>query len=608
MSDSTNCLYISEYHNRFLEKIRLRYYRLLGYKILLFCESGKKQKLSKHREDSCKGLSKHSFHAVFHGRAELINKLYKIIYSNDKKIVKDCVESEKSRILIRDLLMRSVNGFDELLYLVESNREKYTTIKLRCNWSLLRSQVVKHNVLTFDVDVSFSYLPLIFPNIIKVVQPLMSRVFSILIRKKESKILEKHPKEENKIIFFPHKGVAYGSNFEKNYYYDDSPLSPLNKNNILHLEYSNFDNSIAESYISQELKYKFIERPGLLHALKYLIKNLKSILFDIVNYKHSSFMSNLLSIYINTLASFLSEFYLHKISSIVECKFALIGYDVLLPKEISMALHRLNIKTIAIQERYTLPYAGNYNLIVDNYLVWSHNVEKMIGNSIGESYVGNYIVTGPPRSDKIDLYKKKSNQRLRKKIIVYSNAPEPEKIDKCTLLNSWINIKTLLQDVLELSVKFPECDFKIRAKHAGWDDIIFFRHILELLNCSNNVEIINDYQRMDISYELLSGVYGVIGHHTSISDEAMCHGIPVLFHDFNPYVSEIYKNNYSYNGLKLFSSNSKDFQLKFFNYFIKEQYPEDIKKYMCKNYKNLCNGGVMARVNNVLHKIIQPDA
>mgnify|MGYP004297482885 CR=1 FL=1 len=45
--------------------------------------------------------------------------------------------------------------------------------------------------------------------------------------------------------------------------------------------------------------------------------------------------------------------------------------------------------------------------------------------------------------------------------------------------------------MLELSVKFPECDFKIRAKHTGWYDIVFFESILESLSCCDNVEIIN---------------------------------------------------------------------------------------------------------------------
>jgi hypothetical protein len=590
--------------------MRLQYYDLLGYEILLFCKNNKQQKSFHYKENDYRNLGEYDFSIAFHSKAKLVNKLYELVFSNEKITIKDNVELAKSRILIKDVLLRSINSFDELLYLAETSKEKYTVVKVRCNWSLLRSQIIKHNILTPNADISFSYLSLIVSNVVKVTQTLLSSIPLILTRKKKKKIPDNYSKKENRVVFFPHKGVAYGNSFEKDYYYDNKLSSPLNKSNILHLEYSGFNNSIAEDYINQDLKYRFIEKPTPLDALKYLINNLKSIPINVAKHnkhKHLSLMSTLLFAYIDTLASFLSEFYVQKMSSIVGCKFALIGYDVLLPKEISVALHRLGIETIAIQERYTLPYAGNYNLVIDNYLVWSYNVEAMINDSIGESYVGNYIVTGPPRSDKVNLDKRNTIPGFRKKIIVYSNSPEPKNADKYTLLNSWLNIKTLLQDVLELSVKFPECDFKIRAKHTGWSNIAFFGPILESLSCNDNVEIIDDYQKMDISYKLLSNAYGVIGHHTSISDEAMCHGIPVLFHDFSPYASSVYKKNYDYNGLELFSSSSEEFQLKFFNYFIKEQYPDEIKSYMCENYKNLCNGNVTTRVNNILHEIIQLD-
>ena len=45
---------------------------------------------------------------------------------------------------------------------------------------------------------------------------------------------------------------------------------------------------------------------------------------------------------------------------------------------------------------------------------------------------------------------------------------------------------------------------------------------------------------MAFSYTLLSDAYAIIGHHTSIADEGMCCGIPVLFHDFGPYATKVF--------------------------------------------------------------------
>ena len=109
---------------------------------------------------------------------------------------------------------------------------------------------------------------------------------------------------------------------------------------------------------------------------------------------------------------------------------------------------------------------------------------------------------------------------------------------------------------------------------------------------------------MDVSYTLLSDAYAIIGHHTSIADEGLCCGIPVLFHDFGPYADSIYAKNYTYDDLDIFSKSSDDFQSKFFNYFIKGQYPAEILSYAEKAYKGICDGNVLKRVGYALEEIV----
>ena len=322
MSDSINYLYISECHQSFLEKIRLKYYDLLGYEILLFCKNNKEKKSIQYQENDYGDIDEYDFSIAFHNKAKWINKLYELVFSNEKIIINDNVELAKSRLLIKDVLQRSINSFDELLYLAETSKERYTVVKVRCDWSLLRSQILKHHITTHNVNISFSYFSLIVSNIVKVIQILLSSLSLVLTRKKVKKPTENYSKKENRVVFFPHKGVKYGNSFEKDYYYDNKPSSPLNKNNLLHLEYGGFNNLIAEDYVNQDLKYRFIEKPTSQNALKYLIENLKPILTNVVNHnkhKHLSFISTILFAYIDTLASFLSEFYLRKMSSIVVC-------------------------------------------------------------------------------------------------------------------------------------------------------------------------------------------------------------------------------------------------------------------------------------------------
>ena len=607
MSHSNQKILITELHGGLIENFILRVHYLIGYEVLLFSKTDKKTKLRKFRLNNYSNLKNYDFSIFFHRKAEWSEKLYEDIFLNIDLDIEDSIEATKFRILIKDILQRSLYGFDELMYLAELKKNEYTNVKIYCRWNPIRSQILKKVIATDAITVRFSFISSFFEYIKKTIN--LSRLKGLInIVKLKPKSEPTSYKKNSKVIFFPHKGVAYGNSFEKDYYYSDVASSPLNQNNILHLEYVAFDALIAKSYIDKNLDFGFIKKPGAIDILKYLILSSNFKLNKVIQHisgKELSGMSKLLFLYINFLAEFLVEFYVKKLSSLTGCEFALLGYDVLFPKEISVALHRINIKTIAIQERYSLPHAGNYNVIVDSYLVWGYHVEKMITDSIGESFVGSYIVTGPPRSDKINIQALKPLKNSRKKFIVYSNSPEPNiNLNNRTLLNSWANIHILLTDVLELANKYPEYDFVIRAKHSGWDKIAFFEKILDALNQKNNITIISDYDSMDISYKLLSNVSAIIGHHTSIADEGMCCGIPVLFHDFGPYASSIYAMNYNYNDLEIFSKSSEDFHLKFYNYFVEGRYPIEVTIFMERSFRKICDSNVTKRISRTLDQIM----
>jgi hypothetical protein len=604
MSHSNKKIFISELHEGLIERFVLWFHSILGYEVLIFCRTNKQIKLTQYRCINYSSFENYDFSIFFHRKAIWSEKLYKEFFSNKNSSSKDTIETKKLRILIKDILQRSLGRFDELFYVAELKKKDFNKVKIRSRYNLIKSEVLNKCIENNDIVVSFSFLPNLPINLNFFTTRALNFFSSFSNIKLKPKIISQ--KKIYKVIFFPHKGVAYGDSFEKDYYYSSEKSSVLNRQNILHLEYGGFENEIANSYIRQNLNFDFIKKPKVKDLLQYLLifkfhKLSKHNKYDA--WKKIFTKRSFLSLYVELLSDFLVEFYYKKLSSIAGCKFALIGYDVLLPKEIALALHKLNIETVAIQERYTLPYAGNYNVVVDNYLVWGYQIEKMINESIGESYVGKYKITGPPRSDKI--IKNKLVKNSRKKFVVYSNSPESNAhINKSTLLNSWANIHSLLIDILELAEKYTECDFIIRAKHTGWTKIDYFVNTLEALNKKKNIKIVNNYDDYDISYTLLSDVYAVIGHHTSIADEAICYRIPVLFHDFGPYAESIYAKNYNYDKLDIFSKSSTEFQLKFYNYFIKNQYPKEFKSYVDNTFGDLGDGIVLKRVGYYLEEIL----
>ena len=606
MSNLHKKILITDLYDGLINQSVLWFYSLIGYEIILFCTTDKEIKLTKYKRNDYSTLKHYDYSMLFHRKGEWAEKLYKEVFFYKKLKTADKVESAKFRVLVKDVLQRSIGSFDEIMYLAELKQPEYTKVKVRCKWNITKTQALKKCSFQNNITVSFSILSYVFTNLLKLIS---LNVVKKIIKKAASKnsSIISNERQVSEVIFFPHKGLAYGDCFEKDYYYSDLKSSPLNRNNLLHLEYGAFDPLIEKSYLDQNLDFNFIKKPTAFELIKFVILNpnfkIKKT-FQNVFSQNLSITQRLLFIYIDTVSRFLVEFYVEKLSSISGCKFALIGYDILFPKEISVALHRLNIISIAIQERYAIVFSGNYNVVVDHYFVWSYLVENMINESIGESFVGSYIVTGPPRADKVEKYNVDLIKNPRKKFIVYSNAPEPRLVNSHTLLNNWVNILALLSDVFELANKFPECDFIIRSKHIGWDKFDYFTSILKKLSFKENVFISSNYKEMDVSYSLLSGAYGILGHHTSIADEGMFHKIPVLFHDFGPFADSIYAKNYSYEGLEIFSKSSDDFQIKFNNYFIKDQYPKEFNPYLEKTFGVLCDGSVTARIGRSIQEIV----
>ena len=162
---------ITELHDGVIENIVLRVHYLLGYEVLLFCKINKKIKLSKYRCNNYSALKNYDFSILFHRKAKWSEKLYETVFSNIKVNIEDSIESIKFRILIKDVLQRSLGGFDELMYLAELKGHEYTNVKIRCRWSPARSQIFKKNIATNAVTVSFSYLFSVFEHIKKTISP-----------------------------------------------------------------------------------------------------------------------------------------------------------------------------------------------------------------------------------------------------------------------------------------------------------------------------------------------------------------------------------------------------------------------------------------------------
>lgn len=159
--------------------------------------------------------------------------------------------------------------------------------------------------------------------------------------------------EEKKIAVFFHQGQNYGKMYRKNHYYSSNPKSKLHESNIRKFSY-NYALDPEVALVKPHIRFKdiittFNSIPFKLIFTHLHIKLFKSVLiFLFVYLKFLGWRNILPSLNVNGV---------------------IYDYDILFPKELSLALASMKIKTCCLQERpVTMFYNYNFGVIVDTYI------------------------------------------------------------------------------------------------------------------------------------------------------------------------------------------------------------------------------------------------
>jgi hypothetical protein len=114
---------------------------------------------------------------------------------------------------------------------------------------------------------------------------------------------------------------------------------------------------------------------------------------------------------------------------------------------------------------------------------------------------------------------------------------------------SWESNKLFYHTILNLAQANSKCVFIIRSKNNAWRTIPTFSEIEQLLVNSPNIVLDNNYDVKDRSYMLAAMADIVVARYTSLCDQCLANGIPVLvfeplsngeptiakWHDYWPY-------------------------------------------------------------------------
>ena len=407
---------------------------------------------------------------------------------------------------------------------------------------------------------------------------------------------------EPKVAYAIH-GSTYGNLFEKNLYYSPEITSDFYKENILHIDYSSYsyDPSVPVVFFGNYRKfYKLI----ILSAIKYfthtmcILKNMHQIKIYFVLMKEYILFNS----------------YRHQLQKYSSLRLLLVDYDVLCPKELILACESLNIRTLATNERYLAIMNNNYgSILVDDYLSPSSLIIDLMKKSRKHS-VKNYIAVGQYRSDFLYQYKSEIPSVLKKpiqdgkKIIValgfHTNLTWYESMSD-PLLN-WKNHSQFLSDMIQLSKDLSNVFIILRYKTIDWIDLPVFSEKVAEINRLDNICISDCYSEYNYSYKLCAHADLVIAKSTSLADECLSCGIPVLFHDYLCNCKNTFKFLFDYGKKGIFCEDYEELLSKSREVLAGTEETKEMYAYIRSYaYDNLGDGNAIDRIRKYVDSTLQ---
>jgi len=417
---------------------------------------------------------------------------------------------------------------------------------------------------------------------------------------------------EFKVIFFPHKGVQYGDLFIKDTVYSDSTSSPYHAKNILHAEYKlgSERSKVLDYYKKENLHYVVINSWRFSDLKDLLISSFKTMFVLRENLA--------LTLLLNFLAL---DVYRYKgcLAFYPNLQVAYIEWDALFPRRLSLALSMMKIKTVSVQGRPILAFAPNcQNMFFDYYFICGRAAKEHFSKS---NYGGfeSCVELGPPR---IELLKRFLLERNSLKKFLLSEMKLSDEFTHIILcfdyltVNSvsqsldpivnWPNNRIFYQDILSLARQHCSCLFIIRGKNDDWCSIDEFSDIHNEILSLGNVVIDRVYDYEARSYRLASIADLVIAKHTSIGDECLAAGIPVLFHDYGVNHEKIFSLLYDYLGLPIYVHSYSELEQRFIDIvnskdFMSEENFSYLRSYV---YANAHTYDVKKELHRYLEEIV----
>ena len=112
--------------------------------------------------------------------------------------------------------------------------------------------------------------------------------------------------------------------------------------------------------------------------------------------------------------------------------------------------------------------------------------------------------------------------------------------------------------MIRLSRDIPNVFIILRFKYVDWVSLPVFAEAVREIESSENMSISMDYERSFFSYDLSANSHLVIAKHTSLGDECMAVGIPVLFHEYTHNTERLVADAFDYSPARIMCFNYQE--------------------------------------------------
>ncbi len=133
------------------------------------------------------------------------------------------------------------------------------------------------------------------------------------------------------------------------------------------------------------------------------------------------------------------------------------------------------------------------------------------------------------------------------------------------MLLNWKASRLFLEDMYQLSKDLKDCKIIIRLKNDTSYQIPYFKKIIKKIESKKNIEI-DKKNETEHSYKICSKADLIISKHTSLADECISRGIPVIFYDYTHNMKGMIKGAFNYDNSGMISTNYKDMLIKTKNF------------------------------------------